>query len=123
MLWRSGLQNKNEYIAPALNTQIQENVSGAAIHTIRLFDYEADHYNSYRIPCLIKATNGTLIAIAEGRKHSVHDYGDIDVVYKLSKDNGNTWSELKVIVSEGEGTWGNPTAVTDEVTGRIWLFR
>ncbi|WP_409966143.1 sialidase family protein [Mycovorax composti] len=122
MLWRSGLQNKNEYIAPALNIQIQENVSGAAIHTIRLFDYEADHYNSYRIPCLIKATNGTLIAIAEGRKHSVHDYGDIDVVYKLSKDNGNTWSELKVIVSEGEGTWGNPTAVTDEVTGRIWLF-
>src|SRR5699024_9647974 len=39
-----------------------------------------------------------------------------------SKDNGVTWSALKTVVSEGNGTWGNPTAVVDEFNGRIWLF-
>lgn len=95
---------------------------GASMKTIRIFSGNTEGYQSYRIPCLARAKNGNLIAFAEGRKHSVLDYGDIDLVYKISHDNGNSWSKLGVVVSEGEGTWGNPVAVTDEQTGRIWLF-
>lgn len=92
------------------------------LHVVRIFTEGADGYHSYRIPSLIRASNGNLLAFVEGRKHTSLDYGDIDLVYKLSYDNGDTWSDLKIVVDEGEGTWGNPTAVTDEHTGRIWLF-
>mgnify|MGYP001401692868 CR=1 FL=1 len=92
------------------------------MHTTLIFTQGMEGYHSYRIPCLAKATNGNLIAFAEGRKHTSLDYGDIDLVYKLSYDNGQNWSALKILIDEGEGTWGNPTAVTDQETGRIWLF-
>ncbi|MCH5720053.1 sialidase family protein [Niabella hibiscisoli] len=94
----------------------------AGVTTTRVFSHSSDGYNSFRIPCLAKAKNGNLIAFAEGRKQSILDYGDIDLVYKISTNNGGTWSKLKVVVAEGDGTWGNPTAVTDQETGRIWLF-
>ncbi len=87
-----------------------------------IFDGGTGGYHSYRIPCLVRAKNGTLIAFAEGRKNSNNDYGDIDLVYKTSTNNGQSWSALKVVVSSGTGTWGNPTAVVDQVSGKIWLF-
>src|SRR5690606_37973967 len=89
---------------------------------LKLFDGGAEGYHSYRIPSIIKTTNGTLIAFAEGRKADNRDYGNIDLVYKTSKDNGATWSTLKIVVNEGNGTWGNPTAVVDESNGKVWLF-
>lgn len=82
-------------------------------------------YHSYRIPSIIKTKNGTLVAFAEGRRWSPSDYGDINVVFKRSMDNGTTWSALGEVVGKGNGTWGNPTAVYDPsvgVNGRIWLF-
>ena len=92
-------------------------------HTqLKLFDGGAEGYHSYRIPSLIRTSTGTLIAFAEGRKNDNRDFGDIDLVFKTSKDNGATWSALKVIVSEGDGTWGNPTAVVDESNRKVWLF-
>lgn len=92
-------------------------------HTqLKLFDGGTEEYHSYRIPSLIRTATGTLIAFAEGRKGNNRDYGNIDLVYKTSKDNGKTWSALKTVVSEGDGTWGNPTAVVDESNGRVWLF-
>ncbi|HEY0770540.1 MAG TPA: sialidase family protein, partial [Sphingobacteriaceae bacterium] len=53
------------------------------------------------------------------------DYGDINLVYKRSMNNGATWSALGEVVGSGPGTWGNPTAVYDPdmgINGRIWLF-
>ncbi|MEH6305805.1 sialidase family protein [Olivibacter sp. CPCC 100613] len=82
-------------------------------------------YHSYRIPSIIKTKNGTLVAFAEGRRWSPSDYGDINVVFKRSTNNGTTWSALGEVVGKGNGTWGNPTAVYDPtvgVNGRIWLF-
>ena len=82
-------------------------------------------YHSFRIPSIIKTKNGTLIAFAEGRRWSPSDYGDINLVFKRSTDNGNTWSGLGEVVGSGPGTWGNPTAVYDSsqgTNGRIWLF-
>lgn len=90
--------------------------------TVRVFEEAKEGYHSYRIPSLTVAPNGDLIAMAEGRKLTSLDYGDIDIVAKVSSDRGKTWSALKVVVSEGEGTWGNPTVVTDYINNRIWLF-
>jgi sialidase-1 len=82
-------------------------------------------YHSFRIPSIIKTNNGTLIAFAEGRRWSPSDYGDINVVFKRSTNNGSTWSALGEVVGSGNGTWGNPTAVYDKnkgTNGRVWLF-
>jgi sialidase-1 len=49
-------------------------------------------YHSFSIPSIIKTNNGTLIAFAEGRRWSTSDYGDINLIYKGSTNNGATWS-------------------------------
>lgn len=82
-------------------------------------------YHSFRIPSIIKTNNGTLVAFAEGRRWSPSDYGDINVVFKRSTNNGSTWSALGEVIGSGAGTWGNPTAVYDAgqgINGRLWLF-
>ncbi len=79
-------------------------------------------YHSYRIPAIIKTNAGTLIAFCEGRKKSRHDFGDIDIVYRRSTDNGLNWGPLNLLFSKHGGTCGNPTPVVDEETGAIWIF-
>ena len=81
-----------------------------------------DGYNCFRIPTVIKAKNGTILAFAEGRKKSCSDTGDVDLVYKKSYDNGITWSSLKVIWDDGKNTCGNPSPVLDVKSGRISLL-
>lgn len=97
------------------------------IHTsMKLFDGGNESiYHSFRIPSIIKTKNGTLVAFAEGRRWSPSDYGDINVVFKRSLNNGSTWSALGEVAASGSGTWGNPTAVYDPnlgTNGRLWLF-
>lgn len=90
-------------------------------HTV-LFDGGTDGYHSYRIPALVRTTNGTLLAFAEGRAANNRDYGNINLVYKRSTNHGASWSSLMEVVGWGQGTWGNPTPVVDQNTGRVWLF-
>lgn len=81
-------------------------------------------YHTFRIPCLVASSNGTLIAICEGRKTDAKDHGDIDLVYKRSTDAGTNWSALSVLHEEGGTnpvTIGNPCAVIERDTDRIWL--
>jgi len=79
-------------------------------------------YHTFRIPSLIVAPNGALLAFAEGRKKGRSDTGDIDLVLRRSKDNGRTWSKLEVIVDDEGNTIGNPCPVVDRSTGVIWLL-
>jgi sialidase-1 len=79
-------------------------------------------YHSFRIPSLIRTTNDTLIAFVEGRADSNGDFGNINLLYKRSTNNGATWSALSEVVGSGQGTWGNPTAVVDRSNNKIWLF-
>lgn len=98
--------------------------------TMKLFDggNEGNNgviYHTFRIPSIIKTSNGTLVAFAEGRRVNDNDYGDINVVFKRSFNNGSSWTSLDQVVGNGPGTWGNPTAVYDwtvGTNGRIWLF-
>lgn len=79
-------------------------------------------YHSFRIPSLIRTNTNRLIAFVEGRAAGNADFGNINLVYKVSDDNGATWSNLREVVGAGQGTWGNPTAVVDRGNNRIWLF-
>ena len=84
-------------------------------------------YASFRIPAIVKAPNGDLLAIGEGRVRHAGDFGNIDLVMKRSSDNGNTWSSLEVIVDADSLQAGNPAPVVDRLDpaypqGRIFLF-
>lgn len=79
-------------------------------------------YHTYRIPSLLVTQRGTLLAFCEGRKQSAADSGDIDVIFKRSTDYGQTWSAPKIIWDDGSNTCGNPCAVLDRDTGKIWLL-
>ncbi|TWT34294.1 sialidase family protein [Blastopirellula retiformator] len=79
-------------------------------------------YDTYRIPSIITAQDGTLLAFNEARKHSMHDTGDIDLVLRRSHDNGATWSDIEVIWDDKENVCGNPCPVVDQSTGKIWLL-
>jgi len=92
-------------------------------HTyVKIFDGGSDGYHSFRIPSIVRTNANTLLAFVEGRMSWNKDYGNINVEYKRSTDNGSTWSSMLEVVSAGQGTWGNPTSVVDRNTGRIWVF-
>ena len=88
----------------------------------------------YRIPALATANDGTLIAVADYR-HSgtdigVTDKGRIDLHYRLSHDNGNTWGEVMPLI-EGKGAqspdfmnvgFGDPCIVADRESSRVLMM-
>ncbi len=73
-----------------------------------IFENKTNPY-PYRIPAIAKASNGRLIAIGDYRicKNDI-GYGRVDLHYRLSEDNGQNWSEEKILV-EGDGKSGSPT--------------
>lgn len=88
----------------------------------------------YRIPALAVTKDGTLIAVADYR-HSgtdigVTDKGRIDLHYRLSYDNGNTWTEVMPLI-EGQGAespdfmnvgYGDPCIVADRGSNRVLVL-
>ncbi|MGW6195165.1 exo-alpha-sialidase [Kribbella sp. NPDC055110] len=86
-----------------------------------LFQQKTEGYSCFRIPAVVHATNGDVLAFAEGRVADCGDDGDIDIVLRRSTDGGKTWGPLQV-VSDGNGsTHGNPVPIVDGKTGRIVL--
>ncbi|MFK7983670.1 MAG: exo-alpha-sialidase, partial [Saprospiraceae bacterium] len=92
-----------------------------------LFTNGTDGYKCYRIPAIITAPNGDLLAFAEGRVKGCNDFGDVEIILKKSTDNGLTWSALSVVAKNGQLQAGNPAPVVDFLdpkypNGRIFLF-
>ena len=79
-------------------------------------------YDTFRIPALIQAGNGDLLAFAEGRVDGRGDAGNIDLVLRRSSDGGTTWSDLTTIWNDGGNTCGNPCPVLDAETGVLHLL-
>ena len=101
---------------------------------------------AFRIPALV-STGDVLLAFAECRKWTCNDFGRHDLVMRRSTSNGQTWqrmvtllqpnehwsdcnrSELVGVPNESEGgtckggcaVW-DPTALFDEMRGKLWLF-
>lgn len=87
-----------------------------------LFARGQEGYHTCRIPALAVTTNGTVLAFAEGRKHSGGDAGKIDLLVRRSVDNGETWGKVQVVWADEENTCGNPAPVVDRQTGAVWLL-
>ncbi len=97
------------------------------VNEVSVFVSGNDGYESYRIPAIINAPNGDLLAFCEGRVHGSGDFGDIDIVLKRSTDNGKTWSSMQKVVDYDTLQAGNPAPVVDLLDpaypeGRIFLF-
>ncbi|KXK06630.1 MAG: exo-alpha-sialidase [Acidobacteria bacterium OLB17] len=101
----------------------------AAVAAQESIVYESgrDGAANYRIPAIIRLKSGKLLAFAEARKNSAADFGDNDIVLKISPDNGRTWSAQAVVAENGELQASNSAPVVDELdprfpNGRIFLF-
>jgi sialidase-1 len=86
-----------------------------------------DGFLCYRIPAIVKAPNGELLAFCEARKHNCGDHGDVRIVLKRSADNGKSWGNLEVVAENGTFQAGNPAPVYDLLhkkykNGRLFLF-
>src|SRR5690606_17789958 len=78
-------------------------------------------YAVYRIPAIVRAADGTLVAFAEGRE-SRSDAGSIDIVRRRSHDGGCTWGPQAIVADQDDDTIGNPAPVVDPATGWIILL-
>ncbi|MDP6358831.1 MAG: sialidase family protein [Planctomycetota bacterium] len=86
-----------------------------------LFRSGENDYHACRIPALLSLGEGRVIAVCEGRRDSLADDGDIDLVMKRSGDGGRTWSRMEVLL-EGEGdTVGNPCLILVPEGPTVWL--
>lgn len=96
--------------------------AGPGLLEVQVFQSGTERYHTFRIPAIVRATNGTLLAFAEGRKNHSGDSGDIDLVLRRSFDHGRTWGPLQIIGGDGTNTFGNPTPIVDTSTGKIVLL-
>ena len=79
-------------------------------------------YACFRIPAIVRAVDGSLLAFAEGRREDCGDHGGvIRVVMKRSTDNGQTWSALVVVGENGDAVAASPSPVVDVQTGAVIL--
>ncbi len=83
----------------------------------------------YRIPSIAKAKNNDLIAISDDR-FCGNDigYGKVNIVYKVSHDNGKTWSE-ETMLAEGDGNnnsrtcgFGDAASVADRTSDKVMVM-
>ena len=104
----------------------------------------ACQYLGFRIPGLVNAGNGTLLAFCEGRKYTRGDFGvrrglgQHDMVMRRSTTSGKTWGNLTTILDAldfepwkaldaesrpdtGNAVW-DPTPLYDAHRGRVWVF-
>ncbi len=80
----------------------------------------------YRIPALVTAPNGDLIAAIDERVLSCGDLKwnkDINIAIRRSADRGKTWSPIETIVDFPLGqSASDPSMIVDKSTGEIFLF-
>jgi len=80
----------------------------------------------YRIPALVTAPNGDLVAAVDERVDSDKDLGenrDINIVLRRSGDGGMIWSGIQTVVNFAPGvSASDPSMTVDGRTGEIFLF-
>lgn len=109
-----------------ISQHIQIDGKQSALELRPVFVNGEEGYQCYRIPAIVRAINGDLLAFAEARLETCSDATDtIHAVCKRSFDNGQTWQPLQVIATnprrETISALQNISPVVDTVhsTGRI----
>ncbi|GAB2784736.1 sialidase family protein [Amycolatopsis magusensis] len=97
----------------------------AEVASTPVYQERSEGYDCFRIPAVVRAGNGDLLAFAEGRNGGAEfcaDAGDIDLVSKRSSDGGKSWGPLKVVIEGFGDTKGNPVPIVVPGTSRIVLL-
>ena len=79
-------------------------------------------YNTFKIPTMIVAPDGTILAFAEARTDGIEDWSETAIVVRRSMDMGKTWTALEVLFEDGKNVVGNACPVVDQSTGTIHLL-
>lgn len=85
-----------------------------------LFAAGENGYTAYRIPTILTLASGRVLVFCEGRRDSLGDTGNIDILMRAG--DGECFDAQRVIVSGGGSTVGNPCPVQDPATGRVLLL-
>ena len=112
----------------SINAQNQEyKIADGVIVNVDLFNKSMrDSVSCFRIPAIVTAPNGDLIAAIDERIPSCGDLKwskNINIVIRRSLDNGMSWSDIEMVV---DFPWGqsasDPSMIVDQITGEIFLF-
>jgi hypothetical protein len=101
----------------------RESMTLADSHT--LFVSGTNETHTYRIPAIITAKNGDLIAACDARRKSAADLKlqrTIDIVFRRSSDNGKSWTPVEVLDQLDDGGCSDPSFLLDSSTGNIFCF-
>lgn len=104
-------------------------------HGARYIFYSGDSVGiPTRIPALTQAINGDLWAISDYRfaKHDI-GFGDLDIIGRVSKDNGYSWSNTYTILQhdttpkdsplfQPNNTYGDAAVVADRSSNKILMM-
>lgn len=86
-----------------------------------VFTAGTDTYKSIRIPSVVVAKSGVVLAFAEGRAART-DQAQNDIILKRSLNGGKSWGALQLIAADGAHSLNNPTAVVEQESGRVFLM-
>lgn len=103
--------------------------AGEAPATQALFSRETGGNVPYRIPAITRMKDGSLLAIADYRYCGADiGFGHIDIMGRISTDNGQTWGE-QFMIADGNGIsgdhacgYGDGAIVTDSATNRVLMM-
>jgi sialidase-1 len=116
------------FLALALKAQEREHQIADGLEEYRVLFNKSmnDSISCYRIPAIVAAPNGDLIAAIDERVPSCGDLKwskDINIVLRRSSDNGKTWSPIETIVDFPLGkSASDPSMIVDKITNEIFLF-
>lgn len=115
-------------VSCATKVQNESNkTSNNQIEFVDLFSTGMDeNVSCYRIPAIVTAPNGDVIAAIDERVPNCGDLKwskDINIIVRRSSDNGKTWTPIETVINFPEGkSASDPSMIVDDVTGEIFLF-
>ncbi len=113
-------------LAVASTVTAQEYTSGIISSTDLFNTSMVEGVACFRIPSIVTAKNGDLVAAIDERVPNGGDliYNDnVNIAVRRSKDNGKTWTPIQIAVDYPLGeSASDPSMVVDQKTGHIFLF-
>ncbi len=97
----------------------------ASLTQTTLFVARTNGYWIYRIPGVVTAPKGVILAYCEARYDHGSDWAPSDILLRRSTDDGLTWQPPRCLVSfkdYGQGPMNNPVCVADRETGCVSLL-